>query len=73
MKEPYSDDTNTSGIRLTPYAELAALVQEADAAGLQVFDYCCGLILPSSTKQMTLILKKNCNFFSRPCLTLILS
>ena len=41
MKEPYSDDSNTSGIRLTPYTALAALVQEADAAGLQVLDYSC--------------------------------
>lgn len=36
MKEPYSDDPHTSGIRLTPYPDLAALVQEADAAALQV-------------------------------------
>ena len=37
MKEPYADDPTTSGIRLTRYPQLAALVQEADAAGLQVF------------------------------------
>ena len=36
MKEPYSDDPNTHGMRLTPYSDLAALVQEADAAALQV-------------------------------------
>ena len=36
MKEPYADDHTTHGIRLTPYSQLAALVQEADAAGLQV-------------------------------------
>ena len=36
MKEPYADDPTTRGIRLTPYPHLAALVQEADAAVLQV-------------------------------------
>ena len=39
MKEPYADDPTTHGIRLTPYPDLAALVQEADAAALQVRFY----------------------------------
>lgn len=38
MKEPYSDDPSTSGIRLTSEAELAELVQQADASGLQVWE-----------------------------------
>lgn len=41
MKEPYCDDPETSGIMLTPYSELAGLVQQADAAALQV----CTLML----------------------------
>ncbi len=36
MKEPYSDDPSTRGIRLNPYSELEQLVQAADATGLQV-------------------------------------
>lgn len=36
MQEPYADDTATRGIRLSPYAELQELVQQADATGLQV-------------------------------------
>ena len=36
MQEPYSDDPSAKGIRLSPYSELEKLVQEADAAGLQV-------------------------------------
>lgn len=39
MKEPYADDHTTHGIRLTPYPHLAALIQEADAAALQVNIY----------------------------------
>lgn len=36
MKEPYTDDPSTNGIRLKPYLELEQLVQTADATGLQV-------------------------------------
>lgn len=42
MKEPYCDDPHTSGIRLTPYAELAGLVQQADAAALQIAIHAIG-------------------------------
>lgn len=36
MQQPYTDDPTTRGIRLSPYAELQELVQQADATGLQV-------------------------------------
>ena len=36
MQEPYADDPSTRGNRLSPYADLQELVQQADATGLQV-------------------------------------
>lgn len=44
MREPYTDDAATHGIRLSPYAELQELVQQADATGLQVNDLVPGLL-----------------------------
>lgn len=36
MQEPYADDPDTKGIRLSPYADLQELVKQTDATGLQV-------------------------------------
>ena len=36
MQEPYADDSDTKGIRLSPSADLQEIVKQADATGLQV-------------------------------------